>query len=92
MLSLFQKTILKEVSFKGIGLHNGLKSQIRILPASENSGIVFKRTDLDKNNLIKANFENVGDLTTDMTCFGYLPNQVICSHPVVTVQIRSYIL
>ena len=59
MLSLFQKTILKEVSFKGIGLHNGLKSQIRILPASENSGIVFKRTDLDKNNLIKANFENV---------------------------------
>ena len=59
MLSLFQKTILKEVSFKGIGLHNGLKSQIRILPLGENSGIVFKRTDLSKNNLIKANFENV---------------------------------
>jgi UDP-3-O-[3-hydroxymyristoyl] N-acetylglucosamine deacetylase len=59
MLSLFQKTILKEVSFKGIGLHNGLKSQIRILPSGENSGIVFKRTDLSKNNLIKANFENV---------------------------------
>ena len=59
MLSLFQKTILKEVSFKGIGLHNGSKSQIRILPSGENSGIVFKRTDLSKNNLIKANFENV---------------------------------
>jgi len=59
MLSLFQKTILKEVSFKGIGLHNGSKSQIRILPSGENSGIVFKRTDLSKNNLIKADFENV---------------------------------
>ena len=59
MLSPFQKTILKEVSFKGIGLHSGLKTEIKLLPATENHGIVFKRTDLDKNNLIKANFENV---------------------------------
>ena len=59
MLSPSQKTIQKEVSFNGIGLHSGLNTVVKILPASENHGIVFKRTDLDKNNIIKANFENV---------------------------------
>ena len=59
MLDPFQKTILKEVVFKGIGLHSGLKTEVKILPAAENHGIVFKRTDLNKNNVIKANFENV---------------------------------
>ena len=59
MLDPFQKTILKEVVFKGIGLHSGLKTKVKILPAAENHGIVFKRADLNKNNVIKANFENV---------------------------------
>ncbi len=59
MLSPYQKTIQKEVSFNGIGLHSGLNTVVKILPASENHGIVFKRTDLDKNNIIKANFANV---------------------------------
>ena len=59
MLDTFQKTILGQVSFKGVGLHSGLNTEVKILPAAENHGIVFKRTDLDQNNLIKANFENV---------------------------------
>jgi UDP-3-O-[3-hydroxymyristoyl] N-acetylglucosamine deacetylase len=59
MLDLFQKTILSSVEFKGIGLHNGLESKIKIVPANENYGIIFKRTDLKQNNIIKANFENV---------------------------------
>jgi UDP-3-O-[3-hydroxymyristoyl] N-acetylglucosamine deacetylase len=59
MLNPFQKTILKKVTFKGVGLHSGLKSEIKILPANENYGIVFKRTDLIENNTIKANFKNV---------------------------------
>jgi len=59
MLLPFQKTILKEVVFRGIGLHSGLKGDVKILPAVENYGIVFKRTDLDKNNIIEANFKNV---------------------------------
>ena len=59
MLYPFQKTILKEVVFKGIGLHSGSKSEIKILPEAENYGIVFKRTDLKENNIIEANFENV---------------------------------
>ena len=59
MLNLFQKTISEPVEFKGIGLHSGLKSLIKILPAKENFGIIFKRTDLKEKNIIKASFENV---------------------------------
>ena len=59
MLSPFQKTILKEVTFQGVGLHSGLNAEVKVIPADENYGIVFKRTDLDKNNIIKSNFKNV---------------------------------
>jgi UDP-3-O-[3-hydroxymyristoyl] N-acetylglucosamine deacetylase len=59
MFSTFQKTILEKVEFKGVGLHSGVKTEIKILPAFDNHGIVFKRIDLDKNNTIKANFKNV---------------------------------
>ena len=59
MLSPFQKTIVKKIEFKGVGLHGGLNTEVKILPAAENHGIVFKRTDLDKNNIIKANYQSV---------------------------------
>jgi len=59
MLSLFQKTILKHTEFKGIGLHSGSKSTVKIIPADENHGIIFKRTDLDQNNVVNASYENV---------------------------------
>ena len=59
MLSLFQKTILKQTEFKGIGLHSGSKSTVKIIPADENHGIIFKRTDLDQNNVVNASYENV---------------------------------
>jgi len=59
MLDPFQKTIQKTVTFKGVGLHSGLNTEVKVLSAAENHGIVFKRTDLEKNNIIKANFENV---------------------------------
>ena len=59
MLDVFQKTISKQTEFHGIGLHSGLESSIIILPADENHGIIFKRTDLNENNFVKANFENV---------------------------------
>ncbi len=59
MFEIYQKTLTKQVSFKGIGLHSGRCSIINVLPAKENSGIIFKRVDLNSNNLIKANFANV---------------------------------
>ena len=54
-----QKTISKPITFKGVGLHSGVDSQIKIIPAKENFGIKFCRTDLGNNNLIEANYQNV---------------------------------
>ena len=54
-----QKTLKKEVSFSGIGLHSGENVEVTLIPSNSNSGIVFKRTDLQKNNEIIANFKNV---------------------------------
>ena len=59
MLNFYQKTLSKKIIFKGIGLHSGLSSTVSLLPAEEDQGIVFKRVDLNKNNLVKANFANV---------------------------------
>ena len=41
-----QRTILREASLHGKGLHTGEESTLTLLPAPENSGIVFRRTDL----------------------------------------------
>ncbi len=59
MFQIYQQTLSKPVSFKGIGLHTGENSSLTIFPAKENTGILFKRVDLLKNNLIKANYRNV---------------------------------
>ena len=59
MNDLYQKTIAKKVNFKGIGLHSGKRTTINILPAEGNHGIVFKRKDLNSNNIVKANYANV---------------------------------
>ena len=42
-----------------MGLHSGKLCELRIIPAQEDVGIVFKRIDLNKNNIIKANYKNV---------------------------------
>ena len=54
-----QKTIREEFELKGIGLHNGVEVNLIVKPAKPNTGIVFKRIDLEKNNEIHANFKNV---------------------------------
>ena len=49
-----QKTIAKEVTFEGKGLHSGKNCKVSLIPAHENSGIVFKRIDIDEDNQEKA--------------------------------------
>ena len=61
MSILNQKTLAKNISFTGIGIHSGRKAKIKILPAKPNTGILFKRTDKKENNLIYANYINVTD-------------------------------
>jgi len=64
---IYQKTVVKPLTFSGIGLHSGSNSIINILPGNENCGIVFKRIDLEKNNLIEANYRNVSSTTLSTT-------------------------
>tara|TARA_B100000287_G_scaffold109909_2_gene102259 strand:- start:2587 stop:3507 length:921 start_codon:yes stop_codon:yes gene_type:complete len=61
MSLLSQKTIKNTLIFKGIGLHTGEEVKIKIKPAQPNTGIIFKRVDLDKNNLVIPNIFNVSD-------------------------------
>ena len=63
MSILNQKTIQSQISFDGIGLHSGKKVKINLLPSSPNSGIIFKRVDLSKNNTIVPSYNNVSDTT-----------------------------
>jgi len=55
---MFQSTIQREVSAEGIGLHTGVFGHVRLVPAPADTGIVFRRTDLD-NFIIEARGENV---------------------------------
>jgi len=55
-----QKTIKDFIELDGIGLHNGIKVNLCLKPGEVNSGIVFKRVDVDNsNNIIEANYKNV---------------------------------
>lgn len=57
-----QKTIRQEISYVGIGLHTGKTCSMYIYPAKENTGIVFKRRDVEPNvALINARWYNVAD-------------------------------
>ena len=57
----FQKTLNKEISFDGTGLHSGLNVNIKILPAKVNEGIRFIRTDLEEKEVICAYYKNVSE-------------------------------
>ncbi len=59
MNNIYQKTLINSFSFNGVGLHSGLISNVKVTPAKENTGIIFKRIDIKENNLIEANFKNV---------------------------------
>ena len=61
MSILTQKTISKKISLSGIGIHSGKNVTLDILPAAPNTGILFKRVDLKKNNLIYPLYNNVSD-------------------------------
>ena len=59
MSALNQKTVNNPLSIKGIGLHTGEPVNIKINPAEPNTGIVFKRTDLNNNIYIIPSLFNV---------------------------------
>ena len=60
MQAKFQKTIKEPIEFEGIGLHNGIDVKLVIKPGEVNTGIKFKRTDVESDkSIIEANYKNV---------------------------------
>lgn len=56
-----QRTLRNQIQATGVGLHSGEKIYLTLRPAPVNSGIVFRRVDLDPAVEIIAKAENVGD-------------------------------
>ena len=61
MSVLNQKTLKNNISLNGVGLHSGLDVNLTIKPAEPNTGIIFKRIDIKKNNIITPNLFNVSN-------------------------------
>ena len=58
---LKQRTLQKKVSATGVGLHNGEKVKLTLLPGAIDTGIVFRRTDLPGMPEIPATPDAVSD-------------------------------
>ncbi|HDY82968.1 MAG TPA: UDP-3-O-[3-hydroxymyristoyl] N-acetylglucosamine deacetylase, partial [Halieaceae bacterium] len=64
---LHQRTLRNTIKVTGVGLHTGEEVYLTLHPAPVDTGIVFRRVDLDPVVEIPARAENVGD-TTLSTC------------------------
>lgn len=64
-----QQTLKRCYTFEGKGLHTGKYATLTLKPAPENTGIIFKRTDISRHALVKATAENVSstDRSTSLT-------------------------
>ncbi len=60
---LRQRTLKNEIRATGVGLHTGQKVMLTLKPAAVDTGILFRRVDLDPVVEIEAKAENVGDTT-----------------------------
>ena len=67
MTLLNQKTINEPINFSGVGLHSGKLVNLSIKPSEPNTGIIFKRVDLKKDNLVYPNFSNVSNTSLNTT-------------------------
>ena len=67
MQLLTQRTIKNSVSFKGVGLHSGKIVNLCLKSSEPDTGVVFKRVDLKKNNLVYPSFNNVSNTSLNTT-------------------------
>ena len=58
---LKQRTLKSLISTTGVGLHSGVKVRMTLRPAAPNTGIVFRRVDLEPVVELPANALGVGD-------------------------------
>ncbi len=64
---LNQQTLNRPAAFSGIGLHSGNRVNMTLLPAPANSGVRFRRVDLDGKPEIEARVEHVTDTNRSTT-------------------------
>ena len=62
-----QRTIKNTIRATGVGLHTGEKVYLTLHPADPDTGIIFRRTDLEPMISILASPENVGDTNLHTT-------------------------
>ena len=62
-----QRTLKNVIRATGVGLHTGKKVFLTLRPAAANTGIIFRRVDLDPVVEIPANPENVGETSLSST-------------------------
>lgn len=62
-----QRTLKNVIRATGVGIHSGKKVYMTLRPAAANTGIVFRRVDLDPALEIKASPANVGDTSMSTT-------------------------
>jgi UDP-3-O-[3-hydroxymyristoyl] N-acetylglucosamine deacetylase/3-hydroxyacyl-[acyl-carrier-protein] dehydratase len=63
----FQHTLAAAITISGVGIHSGQNVEMTLKPAEPNTGIVFKRIDLDGGPTVKADVDNVVDTTRSTT-------------------------
>src|SRR5208282_3163070 len=64
---LNQQTLSRPADFSGVGLHSGNRVSMTILPAPANSGVRFRRVDLEGKPEIEARVENVSETNRSTT-------------------------
>lgn len=60
-MTIVQRTLAKDISTVGVGLHSGKRITLTLHPAPENSGIVFRRVDCTPEVVLPACPQNVND-------------------------------
>lgn len=63
----FQTTLKGEVSISGVGLHTGQDVTMTFIPAEEDHGYIFQRTDIEGQPTIKADCDLVVDTSRGTT-------------------------
>lgn len=62
MLFSYQRTLKNKIHCFGVGLHTGMTVSMHLVPAAEDSGVVFRRTDInDKPNEVPADYRYVSN-------------------------------
>lgn len=60
---VYQRTLRNSISCTGVGLHGGYLINMKLIPASVNTGVIFKRVDVAEDiSEIPAQFDTVSDL------------------------------